>query len=720
MLERWINILQGSRRWAIPLLLILWAAGFAWIHFDTRPLPKVRVDGARDSEAAQVQRALQSYFGRRQDNALALVLDREAPPELLNQLSAFPRLANIEKITPPTQRSYRLYLLQMDTSMPVYEAEMQVPLLRQKLQPWRAKGLKSWLSGKPAFFYDTTQASKRETARSERLGLLLACLVLISCFGSLVAAALPLVAGFSTLLLTQVLIRVLGLGSDQTSMILDSMVGLGLSIDYCLFMVSRYREERQQHQPERALTQVMRYTGRTVLYSTAIMLSALLILLIPDVEALRDTVISLLLVVALAAATALLMLPWLLLSLDRVLDRPRWLARRILALHSEARWRRLATAVTARPLLYGLTALLCLGTLAWPAGSLKLWEPMQSLAPEQSESVQGFETLMRNGWGGEILPIQLLISAPKGIEMLSETQLRQLYDLAKGLQELPEVASVQGLVSPHQPFEHWLSLYRQLQVLQSTGLSPDLFLLKSTPTGEITLLNVHQKNLMDIESGYRIFAWLKDYQAAHPELQLATGGVLARARSFTHEMYRHLPLMLCLILLVILGLLSFYLKSWILPIKAGIMNFVPIVSAFGIMVWAFQWGGFGSIRPGITNIVPMTLFCIVFGLSMDYEVLILSRIDEAWRQSADLRQAVIRGLSQSSGMITGAALILLGVFAPGIASSSQVVRELSLGISATIFLDATLVRLLLVPALMMLMGKWNWWHPLHTKPRQKS
>ncbi|PKL75346.1 MAG: hypothetical protein CVV27_15825, partial [Candidatus Melainabacteria bacterium HGW-Melainabacteria-1] len=100
-----------------------------------------------------------------------------------------------------------------------------------------------------------------------------------------------------------------------------------------------------------------------------------------------------------------------------------------------------------------------------------------------------------------------------------------------------------------------------------------------------------------------------------------------------------------------------------------------------------------------------------FGLSMDYEVLILSRIDEAWRQGAEVREAVISGLSHSSGIITGAALILLGVFAPGLASSSRVVQELSLGITATILLDATLVRLLLVPSLMMLMGKWNWWNP---------
>ncbi|MEZ0374665.1 MAG: MMPL family transporter, partial [Candidatus Sericytochromatia bacterium] len=507
------------------------------------------------------------------------------------------------------------------------------------------------------------------------------------------------------------LLRLLWLGSDHTAMILNSMLGLGLTIDYSLFMLSRYREERSSHEMPAALATVLSHTGRTVLYSAGVMFCSLLILLIPEVSGLRGTVYNLMLVIALAALNALLLLPLLLAALDGVLDRPRWLSRWILRWHSEARWRRLAEKVTAHPLRYGLLSLALLGLMAWPLTDLKLWEPRHSLAPAGSESVAGFDVLSADGWGGELLPILVMVYAPPGHSLLEDEMLERIYALTAGLEALPEVASVQGMVSSRQPLADYLTLYRSLRALQATGLAPDLPLLRQSPRGEVTLIRVHQRRMMHIEQAYPILEWLKAYQSSHPELKLLTGGVVARSRSFTAEMYRYTLPMIGLVLLSILILLSFYLRSLLLPIKAGIMNFLPILSGFGLLVWAYQWGGLGPPRPGITNIVPITLFCIVFGLSMDYEVLILSRIDEAWRLSGDVRAAVVSGLSRSSGIITGAALILMGVFGPGIFSSSPVVQEISLGISATILIDATLVRLLLVPSLMMLMGKWNWWHP---------
>ena len=716
-LQAWAGWLYRFRRWGIPLLLLVWALGALDLISDTRPLPWMKTGGASQSEAAQVNMALREDFGLRLENSAGIVLEREhaAIPELMARLRHVAGVKELRQIpprggTPPAQR--RLYYLQFEIGMPLSEAEDRVADLRAISHAWSTRyGVKTWITGDQAFAFDVDESGKHDAARSEKWGLSLACLVLIFCFGSLTAAALPLVLGATTLLTTQVLLRLLWIGTDHATMILDSMVGLGLTIDYSLFMLSRYREERLTRAPAEALGIVLRHTGRTVLYSAGVMILSLLVLLIPEVAGLRGTVQNLLLVIVLSAWNALTLLPLLLVALDGVLDRPRWLSRLILRGHSEARWHRVATAVTAHPVRYALLALLILGALALPMRDLKLWEPRQSLAPAGSESVAGFDALADDGWGGELLPVQVLVYAPPGHSLLEDAELAKLYALAQGLEALPEVASVQGLVTGQRPLADYLALYRPLRVLAAGGLAPWPPLLRETPQGQVTLINIQQRNLMRVEQTYPILHWLEDYRRQHPDMHLLAGGVVARAHSFTIEMYRYLWPMLALILIAILGLLSFYLRSLLLPIKAGVMNFLPILSGFGILVWAFQWGGLATARPGITNIVPMTLFCIVFGLSMDYEVLILSRIDETWRETGDVRQAVVSGLSRSSGIITGAALILLGVFAPGILSPSPVVQEISLGISVTILIDATLVRLLLVPSLMMLMGKWNWWHP---------
>ncbi|MFN4150801.1 MAG: MMPL family transporter, partial [Candidatus Sericytochromatia bacterium] len=163
---------------------------------------------------------------------------------------------------------------------------------------------------------------------------------------------------------------------------------------------------------------------------------------------------------------------------------------------------------------------------------------------------------------------------------------------------------------------------------------------------------------------------------------------------FTKELYSYIPQMLIFIFTSIYILLFLHTKSLILPIKAGIMNFLPILSSFGILTLIFQYGYFSSllntpINYAVTNIVPIVLFCIIFGLSMDYEVLILSRITEHYEKTEDLKESIIEGLSKSSSLITGAALILTGVFIPGIFSASPQIKEICIGITTAIFIDAT-------------------------------
>ncbi len=694
-------------------LVLLWTASSLFIAFDQRPRVKMEAGGATDSSAYRVQEVMQDHFNFRSANALGLVLEAgaKADTELMTLLENLPHMQEVRPIEGFEPHRNQVFLLQLELDLPVFETESLIPKFREQLQVWGDKrGVDLWLTGLPAFFYDMAEASHKDTAQAEQWGLLFALVILIFCYGSLTAAFLPLLVAVTTLLLTQTIVRLFGIGGNETALILNSMVGLGLTIDYCLFMVSRYREERQKHPPELALQILMRTTGRTIFYSALVMLAALMVLLIPDVNALRGTIGNLILVVALSAFNALTVLPLLLILLDSWLDKPRWLTRKILSWHREDRWRGIATHVTARPVRYFVAALLLLLSLAWPVLYIRIWEPLQTLAPPGSDALRAYNEMTEDGWGGEMMPVQIVFYAPQGQSVLDPPVLEAVHALSQALEQRPEITRVQSLTPADKPLAEYQSLYNQLRLLGP--LMPAIPGVAMSPEGEVTVMNAFPGKVMDIDAIYGTLDWLESYRLQHPEYRFEVGGSIARARSLSNEIYDQWVLLLLMIMGSIFVILSFYLRSFILPLKASIMNFLPILAAYGLLVWAFQWGGIEK-HSGIISLVPITLFCIVFGLSMDYEVLILSRIDEAWRETGEVRSAVINGMSRSGGIITGAALILLGVFSPGLTSSSLIVRELSLGIVLTIVIDATIVRLVLVPSFMMLMGRWNWWNPLH-------
>ncbi|MFN3429753.1 MAG: MMPL family transporter, partial [Candidatus Sericytochromatia bacterium] len=237
----------------------------------------------------------------------------------------------------------------------------------------------------------------------------------------------------------------------------------------------------------------------------------------------------------------------------------------------------------------------------------------------------------------------------------------------------------------------------------------------------MTLVLAHPKSLMDLAETQRLIDAANAHAEAHPEREVLVGGVVARVKDFTRELYRPTVPVVATVVLGILALLFVHMRSLVLPLKAAVMNFLPILAAYGLLTALFQHGlGAGwlnlPVNGAITNTVPIVLFCVVFGLSMDYEVLILSRISEAYHAGRSVRDAIVEGLASSGGLITGAALILVGVFSMGIASSSPQTQEICLGITAAIVIDATIVRCLLVPSFMALMGRWNWWSPWGPPP----
>lgn len=703
--------------------LLLVGIGLTWLLRVGYPVVEAPVTGARGTEAWQVTQILKQEFGFDPDLSAAIVVSGSSADLAEAFKAAFPQaVGRIFPVAGSAAHQQNLLYLQYHPSLNLVQAQQLVPAMRQFLQEWAQKHhVKAWFTGHVGFVYDMNHAVYQESSQNEKIALVLAFGVLILNFGGLFAALLPILIGAATLILLNVLTLLLGMQLSPISFVMNGMVGLALAIDYSLFMVSRFREEiRQGATDHEALRQTLKHAGETILFSALIMIASISVLLIPDVSASRLVVQGLSLVVLLSVLNALIFLPVLLLTARPVLAFPRFLTQMVARLDSYPYWRRFSVHVVKHPRRYFLLAVLIVGVLAFPVREIRLWEPLHAVVPPQSESVQGYEKLRTDGWGGELLPIDVVLTAAAGEHVYSPAFLEKTEQFIQTLEKIPHVSAVVGLTRWNPAFSpaQYREFFSSLDALSGLGLIPadhPVFRLMN-PARNRTLLQIYPDKNLDIQAMYTIIDRVRAEARHVSGVQIQVGGIVDRARDFTRELYRAAPLMAALVVVGILLILGFYMKTPILPFKAALMNFMPIFGAFGVLVGVFQKGWLQSLlhtpQPGaITALVPIVLFCITFGLSMDYEVLILSRISEGYHSHGDVTEAVIEGLARSGAVITGAAVILLGVFLPGIFSASPLVQELCIGISVALLLDATVLRLLLVPSFMLLLGRWNWWNP---------
>lgn len=732
------------------LTLGLWLLLLLVSAFAAKMLPQpvlTESTGARDSEAYAVMQALRQDFHFHLGNTLALIVEGPAPAALIQQLPAeFPELQRIEKLPmdspaaasvqrPPLQ----VYLFHFSADFEFVQAQAWVQALRARLRQAqeqnqdtdaaRAPPWQFWLSGNLAFYADILAAGQHSLSQNEYLALGAALVVLLLSLGGLWAAVLPILLGLSSIFCFQAFARLIGLPSTPMSASLSALLGLALALDYGLFWIGRYREERQQGRDQQAaLQESARTAGKTLAVSGAIVWVSLAVLLIPDVSGLRILALNLLGVIAFSLLHALLILPAVLSWSAAYLERPRALSRWLARYDSHALWRRYLVHITAHPLRYFLVSMLGFGGLCWPLLQMKIWDPVQTLASPESESVRGYQRLVEYGLGGRMVPLYVLVEAPVGERVDGSEGLAYIAALTRELQADPGVEQVVSLSS----WQRGLSLETQQRLWEQFSLLQDLSTAFQPEAPRMNWLSadrrkhviqVFPRDIMDVAASHalsdrvRRFAQRAQHTGEAPaDFRVLTGGVVERARDFSRAMYAPTPLMLALVLLGVFVILVFYLKSLVLPLKAAVMNFFPILGAFGILTAIYQWGWgsefFQTPQNGaISSLIPMTLFCLTFGLSMDYEVLILSRIAENVRRGQALREAVIEGMARSGAVITSAVLIFLILFLPACFSSSPALKELGMGIVAALILDATLLRLLLVPSLMLLLGRWNWWLP---------
>jgi RND superfamily putative drug exporter len=610
----------------------------------------------------------------------------------------------------------------------------------------------AYLTGEAPFNHDFSQITVQDTERAEYFALPLALLVLLVVFGTLVGAAMPILLAIVAVSTTMAVIYAIGLHVSMSVFVLNisSIIGLGISIDYSLFMIRRFRDELAAG---RSISDAIGWTiataGESILFSGLIVMIGFCGLLLIGVDIMTSLGIGGAVVVAISVLSALTLLPALLAVLGHRINALRipffsrltmhrlHLPRAITGENSgeepkEERhfWQRWAMGVMKRPVLIILLVTALLIGLGWPIFSMNLGSTSSTSVPTSFESRQGLDILNAQFPETKEHPVYIVVQTPGGSSMLTTDNLAKLDHLSTWIATRAHVTDVISLTRiPATPGAPTLS-EQQLATLYSTGAyqsNPSLAqFVASTTNGNMTLITVRTKAKVDSSGGKALVNDLRaGDKAAAQGLTVLVGGDQANSLDFTNHLYGNFPWSILFILVTTYILLFLMFRSVFLPLKAILMNVLSVSACLGLLVFIFQWGNFSNIL-GFTSegfldsVIPILLFCILFGLSMDYEVFLLSRIQEEWLLTHNNRRAVALGLEKTGGVITNAALLFVIVSGAFIFTSLVVTKEMGLGMAAAVLVDATIIRTLLVPATMRLMGRWNWWLPGRPLPPKQS
>ncbi len=586
------------------------------------------------------------------------------------------------------------------------------------------------VTGRAALDLDVRAVSAEDSVRGELWSFPLALVVLVLAFGAMVAATLPVIVGFFAITCTLAVISILAKFTPMSVFVLNmtSMIGLGVGIDYSLLIVTRFREELNRGLSRRdAAIRTLLTAGKAVFTSgLTVMVGFAALLATPLIET-RSVGVGGLVVVFLAVALSTTFLPPVLAVLGREIDRPRWLSRRLAWYHSPRIWEKWARSLHRHPrraLLLGGTAI---AILTLPLFWIRIGLPAHNWWPAGTEAGAGVETLSRMGAAGMIQPVRVLIEVPEGERVASARRLRGLRALSDSLQADPRVASVRSIVDLRAGASifTYSVLYSDLNAARAEY--PGFVDAYLSGDGRIALLDVIPADTTSLTTTMDLVRDTRRLvsDSTVPALADATiqvGGYAASNVDLQRDLLDRFPLMVLLILLTTGIMLAIAFRSFLVPVKAVIMNTLAVSATFGLIVLVFQYGlgsalfGLDGPTSAIYVVIPVLVFAVVFGLSMDYEVFLLTRIKEAFDKTGKNDQATMEGLSATASVITSAALIMIMVFGVFAFARVLAMQFLGFGLAVAVLLDATLIRMVLVPAFMHLAGEWNWWPGYRRRP----
>jgi putative drug exporter of the RND superfamily len=521
--------------------------------------------------------------------------------------------------------------------------------------------------------------SEEELPESEIFGLIAAVVILLVAFGSLVAMGLPMLTALMGI----------GIGLAGVSLIANvvptpdftvqvaSMVGIGVGIDYALFIVTRYRDElRRGLTPHDATVAAINTSGRAVVFAGLTVMISLMGMVLMGLSFLYGLAVGTAASVAVAVAAAVTLLPAMLGFAGTRIDRFS-IHRRRHAVDRETVWHRWSRLVQRHPKGFAAGGMLVLLLASAPALSMRMAVADMGNDPVDSTTYKAHQ-LRADGFGDGVNgPLIVVARTPDG----SDTE--RVDALVDAVSATDGVAAV----TPVQP----------------------------SGSGRAALFGVIPETGPQEEATENLVRSLRADVIPDSGLTAHVGGATASDIDFSQQLSDRLPIFIGAVLALSFLLLMAVFRSILVPLKAVVLNLLSIGAAYGVMVAVFQWGWLGSvldITPGpIEPWAPMMLFAIVFGLSMDYEVFLLSSIHERYAATGDNSHAVVEGLAATARVITAAAAIMVCVFAPFVFGEARGIKLIGLGLAVAVFVDATVVRMVLVPSTMELLGRKNWWMP---------
>jgi RND superfamily putative drug exporter len=579
----------------------------------------------------------------------------------------------------------------------------------------RGTGIQALLTGAAPFYSVFSETTTHDLERAEKVALPISLLILILAFGSLVAAGMPLALALLSLAISFGVISFIA--SVTTVSIfaqnVASMIGIGVGIDYSLFILNRYREGlRGGLVPEEAVAHSIATSGKAVFVSALTVVVALSGTQLVNLAAFKSMGFSAMIAVFFAAAAGLTLLPALLGFVGRKVDALslRRLLRRGDQPTDSRVWHRWAINVMRAPWVFLAASLVVVLALAQPALHLHLGSSGPSILPAGSGPRVALEIAGRAFGEGQVAPVQVIYTDPRGV---TASGFADIYRASQEIARDPEVARVESIAT--------LVPGATPEQAQSALVSPQAASFVQTHVagnGTETLISVVTKHGAQSGESDDFVIRLRNLLPGlrPPGASSAVGGDPGLNVDINHEMTSKLIPVVGLVLILSFLVLLVFLRSLLLPLKAILMNTASVLAAYGLMVFVFQDGHFTGLLSfdaagHVDSFLPLFLFCILFGLSMDYEVFLLARIREEYLRTGDNTEAVGWGLEHTARIITSAAAIMVTVFGAFAFARMLPIKELGFGLAAAVLLDATIIRVVMVPATMRLMGRWNWWLP---------
>ncbi len=555
---------------------------------------------------------------------------------------------------------------------------------------------------------------EKDLQRAEYVALPITLLMLLLIFAAVVAALLPLSVGLLAIVGgvggTLFLARLTDVSQYAINVV--TLIGLAVAIDYSLFVVNRFRDELAAGASrEDAIATTLSTAGRAITFSGVTVAIGLSAMLFYQGTFLASMGAAGAIVVGLAVVYGLTFLPALLSLLGPRVDRLTvpYLGRR--RPDGTGAWHSMAVWVMRRPLAVLIPALAVLLLAGTPFLQLRLANADVDALPPSNEARQGYDTLLRDFPGQDQTTVEAVVYYPGGT-LLTPNHISDIYDLSRRLAQLPNVLHVQSIVDVERSLgkADYQSAYAQPVAQMPAKMQQALSL---TSGQHLTVLYVVTNKQYTSDEARDL---VRAVRAEHvPDGQVLATGSTAFDLDIVNFVLEKTPTAIMAVILVTYVVLFLLTGSVVLPLKAVITNLFSIAASFGALVFIFQQGHLsdllGFTPQSIDPSIPVILFSIVFGMSMDYEVLLISRIQEEYRHTGDNQRGVALGLEKSGRLITGAAAIMVAVFLAFGLAQVVIIKSIGIGLAVAIFIDATIVRILIVPSVMRILGRANWWAP---------